>query len=260
MTCLQPGLPGLRLALATAVLLVAGCSGPPRQPTPAPTDGPSLVSAMSARYAGRWYRTLSFTQDTVWKTEDGQRTEVWREWLALPGALRIEMEDPLAGPDALYARDSTFFYQDGALAGAEAARNRLLLLGFDIYTQAPATTLQALQQEGIDLRAFRQDTWQGRPAYVLGTPATGEVWVEAERLLFVRLVEPGAFGGTQRDVRFEGYIPLGGGWIAPRVEVWTGGELVFWETYREIQADRALPAVLFDPRAWVDGVTAVRGE
>ena len=246
--------------LALALLLVAGCSAPPRAVAPAPADGPSLIGAMHARYAGRWYRTLSFTQDTVWKTEDGTRAEVWREWLALPGNLRIEMEDPLAGPDALYARDSTFFYQDGALAGAEAARNRLLLLGFDVYTQAPTVTLRALQDEGIDLGAFRQDTWQGRPAYVLGTTATGEVWGEAERLLFVRLVEPGAFGGSLRDVRFEDYLPLGGGWIAPRVEVWTEGELVFWETYREIQADRAIPAVLFEPRAWVEGVTAIRGQ
>lgn len=250
----------LRLALVLVLLAAAGCSAPQRAPARVPTDGPSLIGAMHARYAGRWYRTLSFTQDTVWKTEDGQRTEVWREWAALPGRLRIEMEDPLAGPDALYARDSTFFYQDGALAGAEAARNRLLLLGFDVYTQAPAATLQALQAEAIDLRAFRQDTWQGRPAYVVGTTATGEVWVEAERLLFVRLVEPGAFGGSLRDVRFENYIPLGGGWIAPRVEVWADGALVFWETYREIQADRPIPTVLFEPRAWVEGVTAIRGE
>ena len=247
-------------ALLLALVLVAGCASPRPPAELAPTDGVSLVTAMHARYAGRWYRTLSFTQDTVWKTEGGQRTEVWREWAALPGNLRIEMEDPLAGPDALYARDSTFFYQDGALAGAEAARNRLLLLGFDVYTQAPTVTLRALQDEGIDLRAFRRDVWQGRPAYVLGTPATGEVWVEAERLLFVRLVEPGAFGTTVRDVRFEDYVPLGGGWIAPRVEVWTGGELVFWETYREIQADVVIPAVLFEPRAWVDGVTAIRGQ
>ena len=241
-------------------LLVAGCAAPGQRPAePAPVDGPSLVAAMHARYAGRWYRTLSFTQDAVWKTEDGERREVWREWMALPGRLRVEMGDPLAGPDALYARDSTYYYQDGALAGAEAARNRLLLLGFDVYAQAPARTLQALQAEGIDLAAFRQDTWQGRAAYVLGTPATGEVWVEAERLLFVRLVEPG-FGGTERDVRFLGYVPLGGGWVAPRVEVWSDGELVFWETYREIQADVAIPPVLFDPRRWADGVTAIQGQ
>ena len=249
-----------RLLLAVALATLAGCAGSPAAPpSPAPTDGPGLVAAMNARYAGRWYRTLSFTQDTYWKTEDEPRTERWREWMALPGRLRIEMEDPLRGPDALYARDSTFFFNDGALAGAEPARNRLLIAGFDVYAQPPAATLQALQDEGIDLGAFRQDAWQGQPAYVLGTPATGEIWVEAERLLFVRLVEPG-FGGTLRDVRFLDYVPLGGGWIAPRVEVWSGGERVFWEQYREIQADVAIPPVLFDPRRWADGVTAIQGQ
>ena len=249
-----------RLVLAAALVALAGCAAAPSAPSgPAPADGPSLVAAMNARYAGRWYRTLSFTQDTYWKTEDGQRTELWREWMALPGNLRIEMEDPMAGPDALYTRDSTFFYTDGALAGADAARNRLLVLGFDVYAQPPAVTLQALQDEGIDLGAFRRDTWQGKEAFVVGTPTAGEVWVEAERLLFVRLVEPG-FGGTRRDVRFLDYVPLGQGWIAPRVEVWTDGELVFWETYREIQADIAVPPVLFDPRRWAEGVAAIRGE
>lgn len=250
-----------RLLLASVLVALAGCASasPPAPAGPAPTDGPGLIVAMNARYAGRWYRTLSLTQDTYWATENGQRTEVWREWMALPGNLRVEMEDPLAGPDALYTRDSTFFFNDGALAGADAARNRLLVLGFDVYAQPPARTLQALQSEGIDLNAFRTDAWMGKPAFVVGTPATGEVWVEAERLLFVRLVEPG-FGGTVRDVRFLRYVPLGQGWIAPRVEVWSEGALAFWEESREIQADIAVPPVLFDPRRWTDGVTAIRGQ
>ena len=219
-------------------------------------DAASLVGAMHGRYAGRWYRTFSFTQTTSRMGADGAVTEeTWREWAALPGRLRIEMGDPLEGLDALFARDSTFYYRDGALAAARAERNPLMIWGFDVYAQPPAETLRVLEDEGYNLGAFREDVWDGRRAYVLGEPETGEVWVERDRLLFVRLVEPGQ-GGALQDVRFLEYEPLAQAWIAPRVEVWAGGDLVFWEDYADIEADVPLDPVLFDPRRWAEGVEA----
>ena len=247
-----------RLVLLFAVLAFAGCAsgGPASSPI---TDGFALVRAMHAQYEGRWYRSLTFTQDTYWRTgPNEERTEVWREWMALPGHLRIEMEDPTTGIDAIYARDSTFIIQEGILADAQPQRNRLLLLGFDVYAQAPAETIRQLRAEGIDLGVFRMDTWQGRPAYVVGTPEQGEVWIDAERLLFVRLVEPTTLGDDLRDVRFESYTPLGTAWIAPRVEVWSNNELVFWEVYRDIEINQPLDPVLFNPRRWTDGVAGTR--
>ncbi len=241
-----------------AVLAIAGCASSVPASPPI-TDGFALVRAMHAQYEGRWYRSLTFTQDTYWRTgPDTERTEVWREWMALPGRLRIEMEDPTTGIDAIYARDSTFILQDGAVIDAQPQRNRLLILGFDIYAQTPAETIRQLRAEGIDLGVFRVDTWQGRPAYVVGTPERGEVWIDAERLLFVRLVEPATIGEDLRDVRFERYTPLGDSWIAPRVEVWSGGELVFWEVYRDIRIDQTLDPILFDPRRWTDGLARNR--
>ena len=219
-------------------------------------DAASLVGAMHRRYAADWYQALSFTQATYQKQPDGTVTEeTWREWAALPGRLRIEMDDPMAGLDALFVGDSTFVYRDGALAAARADRNPLLLWGFDVYVQDPAETLRILEAEGLALDSLRLGVWEGRSAYVLGTPEAGEVWVDRETLLFVRLVEPGA-GGVLQDVRFVDYEPLGEAWIAPRVEVWVGDDLVFWEVYSDIEADPDLDPVLFDPRRWAEGVAA----
>lgn len=220
------------------------------------SDAATLVAAMHDRYAETWYRTLAFTQATSRLLPDGTTSvETWREWAALPGRLRIEMEDPLSGVDALYAHDSTFIYRDGVLAAARAERNPLMIWGFDVYAQPPSETLAVLEEEGLDLDAFRTDVWDGRRMYVLGVPESGEVWVERDRLLFVRLVEPAQGGGTQ-DVRFLDYEPLGGGWIAPLVEVWAGDQRVFWEEYSDIQADVDLDPALFDPRRWAEGVAA----
>ena len=99
--------------------------------------------------------------------------------------------------------------------------------------------------------------WDGQRAYVVGVPETGEVWVERDRLLFVRLVEPGQ-GGALQDVRFENYERLGGGWVAPYVSVRQGDRIVFWEVYSDLVADPALDPVLFEPRRWAEGVAASR--
>jgi hypothetical protein len=219
-------------------------------------DAASLVEALHARHAATWYRTLSFSQQTHRVLPDGEvSVETWREWAALPGRLRIEMGDPMTGVDVLFVGDTTYVYRDGALAIARADRNPLLLWGFDVAVQDPAETLRLLAEEGMDLTAFRTDLFENRPTYVLGVPESGEVWIEQDRLLFVRLVEP-ADGGGMQDVRFSNYEPLGGGWIAPLVEVFADGERVFWEMYSDMVADPDLDPVLFDPARWAEGVAA----
>ena len=244
--------------LIASTALPASAQSPLAGPSAPITDAPSLVAAMHGRYAATWYRTLSFTQQTGLRAPDGtESVETWREWAALPGQLRIEMEDPLAGLDVLFARDSTFAIRDGALARARAGRNPLVVLGFDIYAQPPSVTLAALAADGVDVTVFREDVWDGRAAFVVGRPAGGEVWIERDRLLFVRLVSEGR-GGETEEVRFLGYEPLGGGWIAPRVEAWSGGHITQWETYADIVANPPLDPVLFDPRRWADGVAATR--
>ncbi len=231
-------------------LLLAGCAGT-RRPA-AISSTAALVEAMHRRYADTWYPTLVFTQQTYFLQPDSTvREETWREWLHAPGRLRIERGDPAAGNGTLFARDSTFAIRGGQVAMRRAGRNDLLTLGFDVYRQPPATTLAQLRADGFALEPFRRDTWEGRPAYVFGTPATKEVWIDAERLVFVRLVEPAGQNAAQmQDVRFTDYRPIGQAWIAPTVEVWVEGRKVFWERYTDIRTSLPLDPSLFDPDAW----------
>ena len=46
--------------------------------------------------------------------------------------------------------------------------NLLLVLGFDVYKQPPETTLKIVQAEKIDIAKFHEETWDGRPVYVVG--------------------------------------------------------------------------------------------
>jgi hypothetical protein len=244
-------------------LALSACDPPPAvvNPMPTPTipdvhDAQALVHAMHDRYAGSWYRTVSFTQQTTRVAPDGtESVETWREWLAVPGRLRIEMGQPEEQRGAIYASDSLFIIRAGQVARRIAQRNPLLLLGFDVYGQPPERTLEMIEAEGFDLSRFHRTTWQGRPAFVVGAAegdsASKQFWVDAERLVFVRLLEPAPNNPARiSDTRFNRYERLGGGWIAPEVEVLVGGKRVFFEEYSDIRADVDADSSLFVPERW----------
>ncbi len=258
----------LRFA-ASGLLCLAACA-----PAPAPAsvpvagaspggaavagvpDAAALVRAMHDRWARRWYRTVSFRQRTSRVVAgDSVSAETWYEWIALPGKLRIRMGEPAEGRGVIYRGDSTFTVRNNVVARRAAGRNPLLLLGFDVYAQPPERTLELLRQEGFDLSVLHADSWQGRPVWVVGA-APGDLrrkqfWVEQERLLFVRLLEPSAADSTRvSDIRFAQYAPLGNAWIAPLVELWSDGRRVFWEEYSDMRADPPLDSLLFDPDRW----------
>ena len=220
-------------------------------------DVPSLIRAMHARYAGRWYRTLSFKQTVTRTNPDGSARppEIWAEYALLPGRLRIDFGDAYTGDGVLYAADRRYVFREGALVAAPTRRSHLLLVGFDVYAQPPERTLALLEEEGFDLSRLRLDTWQGRPAYVAGAEAgdlrSPQFWVDQERLVFVRLVEPSPDDVSKTsDIRFNAYQPAGSGWIAPEVVFLLDGEEVMREDYFDVQVDVELAPGLFDPARW----------
>jgi len=249
----------LRLPLIAGALLTlaAACApaAPPSAPAPV-TSGEGLLRAMHDRYDGRWYRTLSFTQKTTFSPPgQAQRVEMWKEYAMLPGRLRIERGAAADGRGVIYSGDSTFVIQGGRVVRRDASRNALLILGFDVYAQPPERTAAVLREEGFALEPVRMDTWEGRPVYVVGAPAGDlrrkQFWVDAERLVFVRMLEPAASDTSHtEDVRFTRYQPAGGGWIAAEVEIVVNGTRVFHEEYSDIRTDEPLDAALWIPERW----------
>jgi hypothetical protein len=217
-----------------------------------------VLEAMRARYAGRWYRSATFVQRTlaVDPRDGSERRQTWYEAMALPGRLRIDRDSTLR-TGTLFANDSQYVVINGALRRAVPGHNALLVLGFDVYGQPAARTAAVLRSLGFPAGPVRADTWQGRPAWVVGGAPGDErspqYWVDQERLLFVRLVQPDPANPAQAfDARFEGYRPLGGGWIATRVQAYTGGRRTLLEEYDDVRADVALDPALFDPRRWTE--------
>jgi hypothetical protein len=214
-------------------------------------SGSRLIAAMHDRYAGEWYRTVTFVQTTTLTRGRGPIVQTWYEAADLPGRLRIDTNLGTKS-GAMYARDSVYSFSGGKLVHADSGFNQLLILGFDVYTQAPARTDGILRHLGIDLSKIHEGTWNGKPVYVVGAArgdtASKQFWVDRDRLLFVRLLEKTPRGLT--DIRFNKYEKAEGGWIATEVEQLVNGSRVLLEEYRNVRANVALPTAFFDPKAW----------
>jgi hypothetical protein len=126
-----------------------------------------------------------------------------------------------------------------------------MILGFDVYGQPVERTVSVLREEGFDLSKMREDTWQGRRVYVVGADAgdstSKQFWVDAERLLFVRMMEPAGGDKGTLEVRFDDYHPYGGGWVATTVTAMNGGKLVQSEKYTDVKVNVPIPDNRFDP-------------
>ncbi len=220
------------------------------QQAPAVHTGEDVIRAMHDRYAGKWYTTLSFVQhNTATKADGTQEHSTWHEDARIPGNLRIDFL-PDSGNGLLFANDSEYVRQADTLAHAEALIHPLMVLGFDVYAQPVATSIAKLQALGIDLSVVHEDSWEGRPAYVVGAKAgdvrTKQFWIETGRLLFVRMLERGRRDTTRMtETRFESYRAAGPVWVSPRVEFLVDGRQVWLEEYDDITTGKPLADSLF---------------
>lgn len=243
---------GIRLALVAAVLAPAG--GLPAR-AKAPADGEAVIRAMHDRYAKTWYRTLSFTQKTTRRTPaDTMVIETWRERAMIPGYLRIDVERATGNLNIVYGGDSLFVWRGDSVLTRAATRNILLVIGFDVYRQPVETTLAVLAGEHYPMTPVREDTWKGRRVYVIGAAAgdlhSHQLWIDKDRLLFVRGIEPDERDTTKTvDMRFDNYVKVPSGWLSETVEVYRDGKLVQREEYSEARTNVRIDPKIFSPPA-----------
>lgn len=224
-------------------------------------SGPEqLIGAMHNRYSSKWYRTLTFQQQSITHKPDGTTSsETWYEALLLPGRLRLDIGAPNSGNGALFVNDHLYRFKDGKLAADQPYIHPLLVLGFDVYMQPVSKTMQQLKDLHFDLSLIHEDSWNGRPVYVVGAKQgdvrTRQFWVDKERLYFVRVIEPSQQNPQSiQDIRFEDYKPAeGDGWISEHVVVMADDKLVFEEKYSDVKINPTLNPDLFDPKSFVHG-------
>jgi hypothetical protein len=215
-----------------------------------------LIRAMHDRYAKSWYKTLTFVQKTTNYDKDGtSKSEIWYEAASLPGRLRIDFEPIKDGNGILFANDTLYVFKGGKLDKSQPLVHPLMVLGFDVYAQPVDTTLTKLKGLKFDLSVMHEDTWQGRPVYVVGAKQgdarSPQFWVDKDRLYFVRMIRPAGKEGTSiQETQFNKYVRAGGGWCAAEVLFLIDGKRATLEEYTEIRADMKIDDKFFDPEGW----------
>lgn len=207
---------------------------------------------MRERYAGKWYRTLTFVQKTT--LPDG-KIETWYEALELPGKLRIDVAPLDSGKTLLFRNDSLYVFDQKRLKTSRPLVHPLMVLGFDVYQAPVAETVGKLRGLDFDLSKLHQASWRGRPTYVVGAEAgdttSPQFWIDAERLYFVRSLEPSKQDPTViNETIFDKYMPLEGGWLEMEVLFLANGKQQVKEEYSQPRANVQLDPAIFDPSVW----------
>ncbi|HEX5438030.1 MAG TPA: hypothetical protein VFW98_12770 [Gemmatimonadaceae bacterium] len=241
---------------ALAVLGASTRTAHAQQPA-TPASGAALLRRMHDAYAGRWFRTLTFTQRTTIRAGDSTSVSTWYEALLSPDRLRIDIGNPSAGNGVLSTADSTYVVRAGTVTRTAANGNPFIPFVAGVYTQPVNVTLRQVAPYHFALDRVRRATWQDRPVFVVGAREASDTtspqfWVDAERLVLVRMIlSRGAPPHTQRmDIHLDHYVPVGGGRLATKVTMYEGGVARQTEEYRGWRAGMALPAALFDATKW----------
>jgi len=220
------------------------------------TNTDELVAAMQKKYAKSWYKTATFVQKTTNIDKDGNRkVETWFEAMTLPGSLRIDFTPTKEGNGILFTNSQIYVFKNGKVDSTRPFVHPLMVLGFDIYRMSQSDAMEKLKGLKFDLSIFHEDTWQGRPVYVVGAKTgdahSAQFWIDKKNLYFVRMIRPVGRDGTQaQETQFNNYKKLGGGWMSPEVVFLVDNRVVTVEEYSDLRSNIKLPDKLFDPQSF----------
>lgn len=239
--------------MTTLILLLSLFPSPQQNPL---TSAEAVLKAMRDRYSSSWYRSVTFTQKTITFQKDGTKKEaIWYEFMRVPGQLRIEFAPVEEGNGILFKDDSLFVFEKGGRTSARPLIHPLLVLGFDVYSLSTDKTIAKLKTLGYNLSIMHERSWQGRPVYVIGASPgderTKQFWIDKERLVFVRSLEPSPRDSSiVSEVQFNDYKRFEGGWIGAEVLFLQNGRRTMEEYYSDIRTNGNIPDELFDTVQW----------
>ena len=242
-----------KVAFLGLVVTIAGFS------SQGPKDGRALLQRMREAYLGKWFKTVTFVQQTTQTRNGVTDTSTWYEALKSPDRLRIDFGDPKQGNGVVTTADSTYAVRGGKVMRTAASGNPFLPFVAGVYDQPLETTLRQIEPYKFDLSKLYTTTWEGRPTYVAGSRAASDTtspqfWIDQERLIVVRMIVPlnPANVTDVADIRLEDYKPVSGGWLAVLVEIMHAGQVIQKEQYSDWRGNVALPADFFVAEKWSD--------
>ena len=106
-----------------------------------------VIKQMHAAYEGKWYKNMTFRQETSFYAGDSlQRQQTWYEAAKIGEGLVIKFDSINSGNGYIFKKDSMYIYNNDKLVNSAPRVHDILELGFNIYRQKPNTTIQKLKK------------------------------------------------------------------------------------------------------------------
>ncbi|MBA2248978.1 MAG: hypothetical protein H0W12_02160 [Chitinophagaceae bacterium] len=209
-----------------------------------------VLKKMHDRYTGKWYKTFSFVQTTENYRHDSLiRTSTWYEAIVFPDKFRMDFGDLKNGNAMINNKDSAYAFRNNKLIRTSVNDEELTFLLGGMYFYPLDTTLNRLPRSGYDLSKFHEDTWQGKPVYVIGADnnaeKTSQLWIDREKLILLRFIN---FKDNRKEEGvFENHKQLGGGWSETKCTFYFDDKLVQKEYYKECKVNEPVDPAVFSP-------------
>jgi CubicO group peptidase (beta-lactamase class C family) len=211
-----------------------------------------LIEAIQKKYREKEPKYISLGQIAVNYKND---SVIYRgkEYMVseFPNIYRIYFGSDTSSNSDLSRNDTVYSFRKGKMVGKGFNKSSVLILtgGWDFIPLD--SVLSKLDYYGYNVSKFREDTWEGRKVYVVGSNdkndlTSSQFWIDAERLYLVRSIDQYS-PKTSLEIRYAKFIELGGGLTETSVLYILNGHKYRTEDYFDI---RVLPDVdekVFDP-------------
>lgn len=232
-------------------LLLSGCSSP--------KTGKDIIHAMYSKYKDNWYKTLTFKQETSWYNQQGDlaKSQLWFEAMSVPNQLLIKFDSISSGTGILFKNDKMSQFNNGAEVGSREMKHDLLILGFDVYSDSPESTISKLEEMAYNLNFIYEDKIDGKDVFVIGQDKSidsvmNHFVIDKEHLLFQYMKKTNPKTQAISKTLFTDYEKFDGGWVGKRVDFLVNDKLFLKEIYRDVKVNVDLNPELFNANKFLE--------
>lgn len=149
-----------QLLTATVLLLTFGAANAQQ-----PASGRELIRQMYEKNHARFYTTLTFSQEVLnYRNDSLLSKDVWHEAYLSPSNLILKFTSWESCNGVIFANDSLYTFEKGALKSTRYRMHDLLVLGFDVNNITPEESITRTEKMGYNLNRIEPSTCMGRKA------------------------------------------------------------------------------------------------
>lgn len=212
--------------------------------------GEAILKKMHNHFAGQWYGSFTFTQQTEQYRNDSLiKTSTWHEAIVFPDKFRIDFGPAKDSNAVIYLGDSVYSFKKGILVRTTKNKDDLTFLLGGMYFNSFDSVRSKMKRKGYDLSATSKGIWNNKTVYIIGVEDSSrkanQLWVDSANLFIVKFIH--FEDGQKEEGVFRGHKQFGKAWSETGCDFYVNGKLVQKEDYLDCKANVPVDLELFDP-------------